>query len=275
MRRSLLLSCVGLAAVAAFGELPQPDVKGAAKPEIESQWKGRKVAFLGDSITDKIHVGCTSNYWNFLPSMLGVDAYVYGKNGWQMAGMIQQAETLKAGLGGAVDAIFVFAGTNDFNAGVPLGEWFVETVDEVRKNADRVWLRHRTVNLDDTFRGRINRLMAYLKREFPDQQVVLLTPIHRSFAQFGERNVQPDEAYANAQGLYLDAYVAAVKEAGAVWSVPVIDLYGESGLYPSEPAQAKFFHDATNDRLHPNAAGHKRIAATMAYRMLSLPACFK
>ena len=30
-----------------------------------------------------------------------------------------------------VDAIIVFMGTNDFNAGVPIGEWFTETEEQV------------------------------------------------------------------------------------------------------------------------------------------------
>ena len=37
----------------------------------KSQWKGKKVAFLGDSITDKSHVGTTKNYWQYLEEMLG------------------------------------------------------------------------------------------------------------------------------------------------------------------------------------------------------------
>jgi len=274
MKRHIAIVCA-VAALGALAARPQPDVRGAEKPTLESQWKGRKVAFLGDSITDKCHVGCRANYWNFLPGLLGLDAYVYGKNGWRMAGMLRQAQELKSTLGDDVDAIFVFAGTNDFNSGVPLGEWYVESKETVRKNADMVELKRRTLVKDESFRGCINRTMEFLKREFPRQQIVLLTPIHRSFAQFGERNVQPDEAYANAAGLYLDAYVAAVREAGAVWSVPVIDLYSECGLYPSEAAYIPYFNNAKTDRLHPNDAGHRRIAATMAYRMMAMPASFR
>jgi len=264
-----------VAALNVFAAAPRPDVKGAPNPTLASQWKGKKVAFLGDSITDKRHIGCRANYWTFLPQMLGIDSYVYGMNGWQMNGMLKQAQQLKASLADDVDAIFVFAGTNDFNSGVPLGEWFVESKESVRKNAETVELKRRTLSLDATFRGAINRMMSYLRHEFPRQQVVLLTPIHRSYAQFGEQNVQPDEAYANKAGLFLDAYVAAVREAGAVWSVPVIDLYSECGLYPSEPAHAQYFNNAQTDRLHPNDAGHRRIAATMAYRMLAMPASFR
>ena len=279
---SLIVGAVCCAGVAAAPSPSQsaravaPDVAGASAPEVVSQWKGKKVAFLGDSITDKIHVGTSANYWNFLPTILGCDAYVYGKNGWQMSGMIDQARKLKDELGGDVDAIFIFAGTNDFNGGVPLGEWYAEEEAETRKNAQTLKLKHRRMLFDkDTFRGRINTLMAYLKKEFPDQQVILLTPIHRAYARFGEGNVQPDESWANTRGLFIDSYVNAVREAAGVWSVPVIDLYSECGLYPCEPVHAKYFHNAATDMLHPNAAGHERMARTMAYRMLALPSSFK
>lgn len=32
-----------------------------------NDWRGRSVVFLGDSITDKSHIGCTTNYWGFFP----------------------------------------------------------------------------------------------------------------------------------------------------------------------------------------------------------------
>ena len=41
-------------------------------PVAGTQWKGRKVAFMGDSITDKAHVGTTKNYWQYLQEMLGL-----------------------------------------------------------------------------------------------------------------------------------------------------------------------------------------------------------
>ncbi len=49
--------------------------------------------------------------------------------------------------------------------------------------------------------------MAYLKKNFPRQQIIIMTPIHRSFARFGDNNIQPDEYFSNGQGLYIDAYV--------------------------------------------------------------------
>jgi hypothetical protein len=83
--------------------------------------------------------------------------------------------------------------------------------------------------------------------------------------------VQPDESYSNARGLYIEDYVKALKEAGEVWAVPVIDLYSLSGLYPSYDSYVPYFHDGQKDRLHPNAAGDLRIAQTLQYQLLTLP----
>ena len=251
-------------------------VKGAMFPSVASEWKGKKVAFLGDSITDPAHVGCTANYWNYLPDLLGIDAYVYGKNGWRMDGMLTQAEWLQKELGDDVDAIFVLAGTNDYNGSVPRGEWYAEGEEAAMRSGGPARLKRRIPSTDaSTFRGRINRLMGYLKHNFPRQQIVLMTPIHRGFAQFSENNVQPPECYANARGLFIDDYAAAVREAGAIWSVPVIDLFAESGLQPLVESNLAFFANALRDQLHPNTQGHNRIARTMIAKMNAMPVNFK
>lgn len=90
----------------------------------DSRWRGRRVAFLGDSITDPHHVGTTRCYWEFLADMLGIVPLVYGVNGHQMSDLYGQAQRMLAEQGDSVDAIVVFAGTNDYNGGVPLGEWY-------------------------------------------------------------------------------------------------------------------------------------------------------
>lgn len=102
-----------------------------------------------------------------------------------------------------------------------------------------------------------------------------MTPLHRGFAQFREKNVQPDERYANGQGLYIDDYVEAIKKAGTYWSVPIIDLFGTAGLSPIVPAHDIYFANKEKDLLHPNTAGHERIAQTIAYQLLNYPSQFK
>lgn len=100
---------------------------------------------------------------------------------------------------------------------------------------------------------------------------MLLTPLHRSLAEFGETNVQPDESYQNACGEYIDTYIQAVKEAGNVWGMPVIDLNAVSGMNPMVEEQLVYFYDSGFDRLHPNTKGHERMARTLMYQLLALP----
>ena len=113
----------------------------------------KRVVFLGDSITDKCHVGCQTNYWGFLGERYGFTPRVYGVNGQQMSHIVAQAKKAKADLPEGADVVFVFAGTNDFNGGVPLGDWYTFGEETVNKNGAEVRLRKRTFCFDaGTFR---------------------------------------------------------------------------------------------------------------------------
>lgn len=254
----------------AGGELPAQSIV------VESQWKGKRVAFLGDSITDKKHVGTTKCYWEYLAEMLGLQPFVYGINGNRMDGILKQAQRLQRERGDSIDAIFIFAGTNDYNGGVPIGEWYTEVEKETTVSGPSTELRkHREpVMTDATFKGRINLVMDFLKTHYPTKQVIMLTPLHRGKARFSDKNIQPEEAFANKNGVYVDEYVQAVKEAANVWAIPVIDLNSISGLYPMNDAHTRYFHHEQTDRLHPNADGHRRMATALMYQLMGYPASF-
>ena len=256
------------------------------KPQIESQWNGRKVAFLGDSITDKRQITDSLNdiYWHQLEQILGIRPYVYGTSGSQWTEVIPQAERMEKELGQDVDAIFVFMGTNDYNASFPIGEWYTISKKIVQISGPATTPRaHREFYYgEDTFRGRINKGLFYLKSHYPTKQIILLTPLHREEFRANPKNEAPGEECSNAIGIFLDEYVNTVKEAGNVWSVPVIDLYSLSGLMPKVNEMRPYFRKTVKGRdpeefwdyLHPGTEGHLRMAYTIAYQLLALPATF-
>lgn len=273
-----------------FGQTPAP--------EIQSQWNGAKVAFLGDSITDEGQLPGQEIYWHQLIKILGIKPYCYGISGHQATHILGQAEKLNAEHGQNVDAILVFIGTNDFNSAVPLGEWFEEDSRTVNRNGVMTTLKHRSVVMEGaTTRAAVNRFMAYLKHKYPTKQVILLTPIHRGYFNCAPNNIQQPEDYANPLGLFIDDYIKVIKEAADVWAVPVIDLASVCGLYPLEPEHARYFRESGksleyspsvaasanagtreglehHDLLHPNTEGHLRMAYALAYQLLGYPSRF-
>ena len=134
-----------------------------AKPkvEIKSQWQGARVAYLGDSITDKRQVtkGQNDTYWVYLESILGITPYVYGISGRQWKHIPDQIDKLVSEHGQEVDAIMILVGTNDYNANVPLGEWFSEEVVDHGEGISSNFVR--TLALDTEGRLWIDREQTY------------------------------------------------------------------------------------------------------------------
>ena len=238
-------------------------------------WEGCRVAVLGDSISDK-SINWWKHWWKWAGDDLGAEMKVYAVNGQQWNNVPRQADAMTADCGGDVDAILIFIGTNDFNANVPLGSWWQETTETVDCNQRSAAVRHRTPVFDEsTLRGRINIALDKLKREYPDRQIVVITPIRRGYFRCATRNVRQDDSYANEIGLYLEDYVRAIREAGEVWSVPVVDAYSESGLLPALPSFADCCNRESSDRLHPSTEGCRRLALTIAARLKGLPPTFR
>lgn len=242
-------------------------------------WQGKRVAYLGDSITDPNNDGSKLKYWNYLQEWLDITPFVYGISGCQWNAIPSQAKNLKAEHGDDFDAIIIFIGTNDFNDGVPIGQWFTEQEEQVMAGIHEPKhivsrMRQHLCMTDSTYCGHINIALSTVKRMFPTKQIVLLTPIHRAGFYRGDSNWQPTEDYRNRCGEYLKSYIDAVKEASNVWAVPVIDLNSLCGLYPMIDEHVQYFYKSDIDRLHPNDKGHQRIARTLMYQLLCLPCVF-
>lgn len=259
------------------GGLPEGVVSTPQGVAVIHPWQGKMVGVIGDSISDPRHgKGKIKKYWEFLAEWLGITPKVTAVSGRQWNDVPRQAQKLHDTCSDSIDALLVFLGTNDFNAAVPVGVWYDETPDSVMAavHAPRSMQArmHRTpVMSDSTLCGRINIGLSTLKRLYPDKQIVLLTPLHRAFADFSTNNLQPDESYQNACGEWFDAYVEAVCQAGRVWGVPVVDLNAMSGLNPMVEEQLVYFNNPATDRLHPSTAGQRRMARTLMQQLLTLP----
>ena len=228
---------------------------------IDRDKKMKRVLILGDSISDKRHIGCTKNYWGFLAEKLFFTPYVYAVNGAQMFRLPGQLKAFAKDHKFAPDVVFAFAGSNDFNANTPLGEWYSVKDVTVNRNGKKAKVKKRSFNFDESsFRGRINILMKDIKETYPNAKVLIVTPLHRGYAWFGNANVQPDESYSNERGLFMDDYASVIREAGGVWSVKVVDLFADSGILPNLRSQDPFIHNVNSDRLHPSTKGHKIVA---------------
>ena len=256
---------------------------GNPKPQ-PSQWNGKRVGFLGDSMTDPRNRATQYHYYEYLRDSLGITPLVYARSGNQWNHIRQRAEEMIKAEGDNLDAIFIWAGTNDYNHGAPIGQFYTERDTVVDYNGKMVPRKCRDfIYTDSTFCGRINQLLSMLKHRYPTKQIIIMTPPHRGYANFSDPannkfNVQPDENIANSQGLYLEDYVNTLKQAGQYWSVPVIDLFSLSGLFPMEPAHGIYFAEPDGypnsvryDRLHPSRAGHIRLGQTLLQQLQTLP----
>ncbi len=134
--------------------------------------------------------------------------------------------------------IVVFGGTNDYGHGSsPFGTM-----------ADRT---------PDTFYGACHYIMSGLLKKYPSSKIVIMTPIHRC----GE-----DAPGPNTEKKLID-YVNAIREVAEYYALPLIDLWANSGIQPNVEVIKNAY---CPDGLHPNDAGHERMAEYIGNRLAEL-----
>lgn len=199
---------------------------------------GKKIAFLGDSIT---FGGCVSDMnnsyvnrvkrsadWAELHNCSLSGSRIGNYIGQDPRGIGPSFVERFPGMPDGMDIVVVFGGTNDFGIGnEPIGEITDETAD--------------------TFNGALNILMKGLKVKYPDAFIVFMTPLHRR-----TENI-PNEF----TGAVLPEYIAAIRERAAYYGIHIMDLYAAESLKPTE---AYYETMIIGDGIHPNEKGHEVIA---------------
>lgn len=205
--------------------------------------KGKKINFLGDSITYGAKTsGEEKRFSNLIAQRYGAICNNYGIGGTRIAR--QKTPSAKSyadrdfcsrvdEMDDDADIIIVFGGTNDFgNGDAPLGEM-----------SDRT---------PYTFYGALHTLYTKLTEKYPGKQIVILTPLHR----WNENNKRGEGGKTEDVGTLKD-YVEAIRDVAEYYSFPVLDLYAVSGIQPAVRIMRERFMP---DDLHPNDAGHEILA---------------
>lgn len=210
-------------------------------------WHDKSFVCIGDSIT--AGSGTTKTYWEFLNEFLNpLSMKAMGVSGSCVSA------TSDYGTGNSPlinrytsipdsDVITIYMGTNDYGHETPLG-----TIDDKG---------------DISFYGALNTIIPGILAAHPNSRLIWITPTHRyGRGTSGILGTAFTYDYIpNGRGHNLKDYVDAIKAVCERHSVPVIDLFNISGIDPSiSEVRSKYMPDG----LHPNEAGHEKIASIIA-----------
>lgn len=212
-----------------------------------TEFEGKKIACLGDSITE----ACTRTEPDKIPI-----AYPT-----RLREVLQAADVTNLGIGGAslgrywympfcdryqeipedTDIIFVMGGTND---GFCLTEDLIGNIEDREPN---------------TLYGDVNDLMSGLKNDYPNAEIVFMTPLP---------NVTHDILRKEREGLLPQTVVVnCILELANEYGFEIIDLYN-SNFFDSHDSNllAEYLPDGT----HPNPDGYNLLARHIAAELIRL-----
>lgn len=219
--------------------------------------QGKKINFLGDSITQGVGASSPDKiYHAVLARTFGLaEARNYGISGTRFA--IQSGTQTRpkdnyvdvnsfcerfGQMDDDADAVVVFGGTNDYGHGdAPIGV-----------STDRT---------PYTFWGACHYLFSGLIKKYPTKPIIVMTPLHRinESCALGDSNKE-------VVGGPLRKYVEIIREVAEYYSLPVVDLYANSGIQPEIDEIRRLYMP---DGLHPSDEGNEIIARRLA-ALLSL-----
>lgn len=205
-----------------------------------------KITCLGDSITAASNLDTIENYQSMsYPSQLGE--------------ILGAEEVVNLGIGGSsigrywenafvdryqeipedTDVILVMGGTND---GFCASEKELGSLEKREK---------------DTFTGDLDELLFGLQKDYPDAQIVLITPLPNVLHDL----LRKSRDYLLPQS----AFVRVMKQLGEEHGVPVVDLYNSNFL---DTHDAAVIHALMPDGVHGNETGYRMLAQHIAAQLI-------
>ena len=211
--------------------------------DVLNKWMGKKVAFMGDSITAGSQTTEGKRYYDLLNEKLhfikmiinGVYGSCYSVTsdyGSSPAPLSQRYPQIPTDC----DLVILFAGTNDYGHNSVMG-----TINDTT---------------DVSFYGAVSTVITGIITANPSVRLAIMTPLHRK----NENNV-------NSLGYNLYDYVQALKNVAQKYSIPVIDTYNISGMNPVIPVIKTNYMP---DGLHPVDSGHARLAEAIINHVIAL-----
>ena len=205
----------------------------------DNKYRGKKIAFLGDSITQGLTWNGSAQVYVDKPYPMTVAEKLecicqnVGHSSYPISsiGKAQCFNTTYVEIDRDVDYIFVFGGTNDFQYSVPVG-----TI------ADRE---------DVSFCGAIFTLINKIRTRIPNAKLVFFTPLHRS-------------TEVKSDGANLMDYVKAIRDVCELCAIPVVDLYKNSGFSNVVTEMEQYYADG----LHLTQDGYNLLGTVISELIL-------
>ena len=204
-------------------------IKNDYLANVRTKWAGKKIAFLGDSITVN-----TNGWQSIVSEALGLAGYAnFGAGGATINGISDYISATLA----EYDGIFVMGGTNDMGQAVPIGDIaYTSGYDKT------------------TFKGSIAHLIQQLQNNAPSAKIIFGTPLNGR----GKDGEVAYTEFLNSLGLATSDYAKAMREVCSVFGVPCVDVFSECGINGLNRLTY------ISDTVHPNVAGQQRIGACIA-----------
>ena len=213
-----------------------------------SRLYGKKIAFLGDSISDEtssLAPQIEKYYYRYIEEDTGCEIYMHGCAGtgfnYRHEGKQDSINDRVADIPTDADYIVVFAGTNDWgnNNGTILGN-----MEDYLNNRNNPY---------SSLYSAIGNTIEKLVSKFPFGKIAFITPLPR-----WDKGVDMLHG-ANSRGFTLRQVAKAIIEICEWWSIPVLDLNAKSNICTNGTlATGPVYY---LDGLHPNTKGNKEILA--------------